>query len=459
MSFAVFAGPTGPRPSAGAVAPDSVPLAPSGLAQLRMAAEHLFWYTFALMSASVVTYALLFVSLFFEVFLLVAFLERRFTRAKNANPAGTLARIPNVCIIVPCFNEARTLTATMRSLLALEYPREKLEFIVVDDGSTDDTLAIARGFEKDARVKVFHKTNGGKHTAMNFALAYTKAELIGCLDADSVVEPGALLHIVPVFENAKVAAVTPGVHVREPKTMLQHMQYVEYRLSIFNRFMLAALGSVFITPGPFSFFRASVVRELGGWREGHSTEDMEMALRIQAAGHLIANQPQAVVHTSTPSTLKGLYRQRVRWTYGWLRNAVDYRHMLGNRRFGNLGMLVLPSALISIAAGIYFFTSILWDLLQMLSHAFVRAEVTGVTFPHAGGFDAFYLPTTMLSFLVWMSVAMILMLISVGSLIGTGSRRPPASTPLFLLFYSFLAPLWLLAAVVRATFKTGVRWR
>jgi cellulose synthase/poly-beta-1,6-N-acetylglucosamine synthase-like glycosyltransferase len=246
--------------------------------------------------------------------------------------------------------------------------------------------------------------------------------------------------------------------VREPKTMLQHMQYVEYRLSIFNRFMLAALGSVFITPGPFSFFRTSVVRELGEWREGHSTEDMEMALRIQAAGHLIANQPQAVVHTSAPSTLKGLFRQRVRWTYGWLRNAVDYRHMVGNKRFGNLGVIVLPSALLSVAAGIYFFIRILWGAVDSLFHELVRIEAIGWRFSF-GGFDAFYLPTSALLFLMWTSVALILVLICAGSLIGTGSRRPPASTPLFLLFYSFLAPVWLLTAVVRATFKTGVSWR
>lgn len=346
----------------------------------------------------------------------------------------------------------------MRSLLSLHYPKEKFEVVVIDDGSTDDTLAVACRFERIGKVKVLHKENGGKHTAMNLGLACTKAKLVGCLDADSVVEREALLRMVSLFAKKEIAAVTPGIHVREPKSFLQHIQHVEYRLSIFNRFMLAALGSVFITPGPFSIFRTSVVRELGGWREGHSTEDMEMALRIQAAGHLIANQPRAVVHTSTPATLKGLFRQRVRWTYGWLRNAVDYRYMLGNFRFGNLGLVVLPSALISIATGIYFFLRILWNVLNALSHELLRVETTGPRFPY-GGFDAFYFPTSALWFLVLTSVALILVLICAGSHIGTGSRRPPASTPLFLVFYSFLAPLWLVTAVVRATFKTGVRWR
>jgi len=409
------------------------------------------------MIGSAATYVFLFISLFFEVFLLVVFLERRITRVEAQSAPVRTSELPTVCIVVPCFNEARTLEATVHSLLALHYPGEKLEIAIIDDGSTDDTLKIARRFESDARVKVFSKENGGKHTAMNLALAHTQAELIGCLDADSVVAPDALMQVVPIFNNPKIAAVTPGIHVREQKNILQRMQHVEYRLSIFNRFMLAAIGSVFITPGPFSFFRASVVRELGAWRYAHSTEDMEMALRIQLAGHLIANQPQAVVHTNTPSTLRGLFRQRVRWTYGWLRNAVDYRFMLGNKRFGNLGLIVLPTAIISVGAGIFFFLRILWNLGDTISHAILRYE-SGAGFPHVS-FNAFYLPTSALWFLVWASIAMILALICAGSLIGTGKRLPPASTPLFLLFYSFLVPLWLIAAVFRATFKTGVRWR
>lgn len=406
-----------------------------------------------------VTYLFLFISLYFEIFLLVSFLQRRrgsFLPAGSSSPMPAI--FPHVAVVVPCFNEARTLETTLHSLMALDYPREKLEILVVDDGSTDGTLSIARSFEHDGRIRVFHKKNGGKHTAMNLALESTSAELIGCLDADSTVESGALLALLPVFNNPSTAAVTPGIHVRDPRTILQHMQKVEYRLSIFNRFIFAGLGSVFITPGPFSFFRASVVRELGGWRHGHSTEDMEMALRMQNAGHLIANAPNAIVHTATPSTLRGLFRQRVRWTYGWLRNAVDYRFMVGNKRFGNLGLIILPSALISIAAGIYFFVRIVWYSFQDLMHQIVRIEATGSLSSHTS-FDPFYINTSAFLFLVAASVAMIVILISTGSFIGTDSRRPPAATPLFLLFYSFLAPLWLCAAVVRAVFKTGVRWR
>ncbi len=403
-----------------------------------------------------IVYAFLFASLYFEVFLLTSFIERRFRAPRSDSNANTVLR--SVAIVVPCFNEEKTIAATLSSLLLLDYPHEKLEIVVVDDGSSDRTLEIAQTYTNDARVRVFHKENGGKFTAMNFALERTSAELIGCLDADSIVESAALRKIMPVFENPLVAAATPGIHVKEPATVLQHMQNVEYRLSVFNRFALASLGSAFITPGPFSLFRAAVIRDLGAWRHGHATEDMEMALRIQDAGFLIANVPEAIVHTGTPATFPALFRQRVRWTYGWLLNAIDYRYMFGNREYGNLGLIILPSAIISIFAGIYFFARIVFFTTWWIATSIERVHATGV-YPHAS-LDLFYVNTSALWFLIYMSVALIFTLLCAGTMIGTEGRRlPPKATPLFLLFYSFLVPLWLSAAVFRAAFRTGVRWR
>ncbi|RJQ35701.1 glycosyltransferase family 2 protein [Candidatus Parcubacteria bacterium] len=404
-----------------------------------------------------ITYILLFISLYFEVFLLVTFLQRRFqTRALPQQ----LTVFPKVAIVVPCYNEEKGIEATMRSLIALDYPREKLEIIVVDDGSKDATLAIAQQFAHEAHVRIFHKENGGKHTAMNYALARTDAELIGCLDADSEVDSQALRAIAPVFNDMRIAAITPGIHVRTPQNLLQHMQHVEYRLSIFNRFVHAALGSTYVTPGPFSIFRTRVVRELGGWRHGHSTEDMEMAMRVQVAGHLIANVPGAIVYTGTPRKLRSLFRQRVRWTYGHLRNAMDYRHMFGNRTYGNLSIIVLPLSLLSIGTGLFFFWRVLYYAATTGIDMVQRTEATGI-YPYVSlsSFQPFYIETSAMWMLIYMSIALIVALICAGTIIGTNQKLPPRATPLFLFFYSFLVPLWLGTAVVRAVFKTGVRWR
>lgn len=405
------------------------------------------------MADAIVMYIFLFISLYFEVFLLVSFIH---TRRMARNDSAALYE-PTVAIIVPCWNEEKTLGGTIQSLLALDYPKDKLEIIIVDDGSRDGTLAVARTFERFAQVRVFHKENGGKHSAMNLALAHTSAELIGCLDADSVVAPEALRAIVRAFQNEKVGAVTPAIHIKKPDNLLQHMQEAEYRLGLFVRFTLASMGSMYITPGPFSFFRTSVVRELGGWKHGYSTEDLEMAMRLQNHGYLIGNAPSAKVYTGTPRTIRALFRQRVRWSYGFLRNGVDYSHMFGNRKYGNLGILILPMALLSIGIAVYFYVHFLYAVAQSFWHEFLRVEIIGFGFHPS--FDAFYLDTSALWFIIAASVGIVIALVSVGTFIGTGRRRPPIGTTLFVLFYSMIAPLWLGTAFVRAVLRTGVRWR
>ncbi|HUO56145.1 MAG TPA: glycosyltransferase [Candidatus Paceibacterota bacterium] len=407
------------------------------------------------MTDATIMYVFLFVSLYFEVFMLVSFLERR--GQKTVESIMNLEKLPHFAVVVPAYNEENSIGATIESLLQLNYPKDKLDIIVVDDGSRDETYKVAMRYTDDPRVQVYKKENGGKYTAMNFALARTNAEFIGCLDADSTVAPDALRNMVPAFQDPKVAAVTPGVLIKKPETLLQYMQEAEYRLSVFNRFTQAALGAAFITPGAFSMFRVSFVRATGGWRHAHSTEDLEMALRIQDSDYIIGNAPGAVVYTGTPRTFAKLFHQRVRWTYGFLRNALDYKHMFGNPRYGNLGLVILPTAVVSIGIALYFFIRIVYYTLIDIGHIIMRYEIAGFFFHPA--FNPFYINTSAMWFLIYASVTIVIALVCTGSFIGTGRAMPPRGTPLFVIFYCFLVPTWLGTAVIRAVFKTGVRWR
>src|SRR3989344_7016109 len=159
-------------------------------------------------------YASLFLTLYFEVFLLISFFEER----PRARSKDLPARYPAVAVLVPCFNEERTIAGTLESLLALEYPAEKLEILVVDDGSRDNTGNIAQEFSaKHPKVKYFYKENGGKYTALNYGIERTDAELIGCLDADSFVEREALLEVVKRFnESPEIMAVDPATQGQPP---------------------------------------------------------------------------------------------------------------------------------------------------------------------------------------------------------------------------------------------------
>ncbi|HET8581107.1 MAG TPA: glycosyltransferase family 2 protein [Candidatus Paceibacterota bacterium] len=405
------------------------------------------------------TDGLFFVSLYFEVFMLIALLQKRSLRDRHEQEPILPAVLPSVAIVVPCFNEEHTVGPTIESLLALEYPADLLEVIVVDDGSTDATLAAAKRYEGE-RVRVLSKENGGKHSALNLALSQTDADLIGCLDADSVVAADALKRTVAAFTDENVAAVTPGIHIQKPQTLIQHLQEAEYRLAIFTRAAFADIGATYITPGPFSIFRTHIVREAGGWRHAHATEDLELGLRLQERGAIIRNEPYAAVYTKTPSTVRALVKQRVRWTYGFLRNAFDYRHMIGNWRYGNLGLLALPFGIISIGVVFYFVALITYDWAQSLANWMTYVSVTHTVFA-APSFDPFFIDTTVMSFIVYLSTALVLVLLFVGSRLSSRPERKfrALGTSLFLLFYGFLTPIWLGIAVARASFRTGVDWK
>ena len=252
-------------------------------------------------------------------------------------------------------------------------------------------------FAEHPQVRIIHKENGGKHTALNAGIASTDAELIGCLDADSFVEPDALREIVPCFAEAQVAAVTAAMSVHHPKNLLQHMQNAEYIFGITLRHAIASVNGLYVTPGPFSFYRHAVIKELGGFRYGHQTEDMEMALRIQQAGYGIENALHARVYTKTPNTLVELVKQRTRWTTGFLRNILgEYRGLIGNRRYGALGVLMLPTALLAIGSGILIFFLMLFEFTRHALTAFQIRDGIPLSYallPH-GSFDWFYFPAS-----------------------------------------------------------------
>src|SRR3989344_8404693 len=199
---------------------------------------------------TIILYCSLFISLFFEVFLLITYLEvRQDLKLEVKHLSEPLKQFPTVTIIVPSFNEELTVAATIESLLKLDYPKDKLSLILIDDGSGDGTLKILNKFKNNPQVQIFSKANeGSKYSAMNFGLKHVNSDLVGCLDADSFVNPDALKKIVPFFDDEKTMAVTPSIKVHEPGNMLQHIQKTEYSWSIFLRRMLSSMGALYVTP-------------------------------------------------------------------------------------------------------------------------------------------------------------------------------------------------------------------
>lgn len=291
-------------------------------------------------------YAIAFFSLFTVLFFVLLFLRYRKDLDSRPAPKGWT---PQVSIIIPAYNEEAHIAKTIESALGLDYPREKLEVIVVDDGSADGTLEAARRYEKDG-VMVLTQQNGGKGAALNNGLRHAKGELIATMDADSELMGGTLRELLPIFDDKEVMAVTPAIKVK-PGTgkLLVELQRIEYLMILFSRKLLSFIDSVPVTPGPFSMFRAEVFGKVGMFDEHNLVEDQEICLRIQAANYKVRSSMTAIVHTDVPDNMKDLLRQRVRWQRGGLRNYWKYKFLV-KPEYGDFGMFFVPLNYISIIA-------------------------------------------------------------------------------------------------------------
>jgi cellulose synthase/poly-beta-1,6-N-acetylglucosamine synthase-like glycosyltransferase len=412
------------------------------------------------MSATVYgVYFFLFLALYFEVFLLITFFEK-------APPKKTARRpkyFPSVAIIVPVWNEEKTLGGTIESLLNLDYPKDRFSILIVNDGSTDGTMSVAEQFAQYPQVKIISKENGGKYTALNLGIAHTDAELVGCLDADSFVVPDALIEAVKKFEDTPDAmAVVPAMKVWNPHRPLELMQAVEYTFGIFYKKMFDNLAAISVLPGPFSIYRRTVFGIAGPFRHAHQTEDMEMAFRMHHFGLPIVNAHTAVVYTKVPKTLRALLKQRTRWSRGFLENSKDYRYMYFNPRFGYFGVLVLPFSLTMFFGALYMVgylaSKMTVSALNRIETAWLSQVPPFYSWTWDWKIDWFFLNTSTLSFLIAITALMTLIAILIGRRIAGANFGLPSLIAYFTL-YGFVAPLWLARAAWGTVTAKKATWR
>ncbi len=301
--------------------------------------------------------------------------------------ASSLA--PPISILVPAHNEEKHIVESVRSLLLLDYP--ELEVVVVNDGSTDDTLGqLTRHFELtrtdmlhvseiatepvravymsnvDRRLLVLDKESSGrKADALNAALNAASSPFVCAIDADAVLERDALLRIMaPVLSDPNRVVATGGIvrvvngtkvaqgvvrKVRLPGGFLEVMQVVEYlRAFLVGRQGWAQFNMLLIISGAFGVFRRDLCRQIGGFRASTVGEDLDLIVRMHR--HLLEKNeeyrvgfvPDPVCWTEVPASLKSLAGQRARWQSGLTDVLWQNRDMLFNRRYGRIGLLALP---------------------------------------------------------------------------------------------------------------------
>lgn len=298
--------------------------------------------------------------------------------------------LQGVSIVVPSFNEEAMIVASVQAMLSMEYPRH--EVIVVDDGSTDamfenlrtafDLVPVEREISSDVPVRgkiidfhiprngrtrlvVVRKENTGKTDSVNFGINAAVEPLVVCVDADSILDPDALIVVTKPFADDPTRVVATGGVIRAAngckvvdgrivkfnlaKSWIVRIQVVEYlRAFLFGRAGWSEFGALILISGAFAVFRRDVLVEIGGLDPGSIGEDFEIVMRIHR--YMIDNHrdyrvkfvAEPVSWTEVPIAAKVLRRQRKRWHRGLWETLWKHRGMLLNPRYGKVGLVAIP---------------------------------------------------------------------------------------------------------------------
>lgn len=298
-----------------------------------------------LTTANIILFLVYILGVYFIIFWLLTLIDREKVLKKNI-----LKELPLVSVVIPAYNEEKTIAGTLNSIINLDYPRDKLEIFVVNDGSKDNTQKIVEGLikeNKNTNIILINKENGGKATALNIVLERAKGQYFVTMDADSFIKEDGLKKLLPYFADKEVGVVLPIMKIYSPKTILEKLQHYEYVIGFFYKKLMSKLNCIHVAPGPFSVYRKDIIKKLGGYKVGNLTEDQELTFNIQKHNYKIIQTSDTVVHTKAPMTLRTLYQQRNRWYKGAMYNLWDYKKLLFNKKYGDFGMIQLPSVLLS----------------------------------------------------------------------------------------------------------------
>lgn len=290
------------------------------------------------------------------------------------------AYVPPVSVIIPAYNEEKLIDRTIGSLLALDYP--VFEIVVVDDGSSDRTSAVAAAFVGThatrgggtAEVKLITKANGGKASALNAGISAASHDVLLCVDGDSEITPESLRRAVRHLRDPRIGAVAGDVKVRNRDglwTRLQALEYVEGLNMV--RSAQSAARLVNIIPGPLGVFRREALAEAGFYSSDTFAEDCDITLKILRAGWRVTYEPLAIAWTEAPATLLDLLKQRYRWTRGILQAVRKHKQLFYNPfaddrpNFGGSAVMWMMA-----------FESLIWPAMNIFAHVFfVTAALFG----------------------------------------------------------------------------------
>ncbi|MGW6061881.1 glycosyltransferase [Streptomyces sp. NPDC055189] len=244
-----------------------------------------------------------------------------------------------VSVLVPAYNEAKCIEATVRSLMTSDHP---IEIIVIDDGSSDGTALIVEGLRLP-NVRVVRQQNAGKPAALNRGIANARYDLIVMMDGDTVFEQSTVRELVQPFGDPRVGAVAGNAKVGNRDSLIGAWQHIEYVMGFnLDRRMYDMLGCMPTIPGAVGAFRRSALERVGGMSDDTLAEDTDITMAMHRDGWRVVYAEKARAWTEAPETVQQLWSQRYRWSYGTMQAIWKHRRSViesgPSGRFGRVGM-------------------------------------------------------------------------------------------------------------------------
>jgi cellulose synthase/poly-beta-1,6-N-acetylglucosamine synthase-like glycosyltransferase len=263
----------------------------------------------------------------------------------------------SVSIVMPCYNESSHIGKAIESLVRMDYPKNMLEIIIVDDKSTDNSVEIINKYArkyKNVKLIVMKNNFGRAAGPTNVGIRAAKGKYIAVADSDSVPDKDALIKMIGFLQEDKtVGAVTCSILAKNPKSFWQKMQDIEYAVIAFTRKLLDFVDSVYVTPGPFALYRKAELVKLGLFDENNMTQDIEIVWRYIFNGYKARMCLDASVYSETPSKIRPWWRQRIRWNIGGFQTLVKYKSYVLKK--GMLGVFIIPLFALSLFLGLFGF--------------------------------------------------------------------------------------------------------
>src|SRR3989344_3233553 len=269
----------------------------------------------------------------FLVFIFSIFIISRFFKRKYGNFE------PKVSIVVPAYNEERNIEKCIASIFDSSYPKNKLDIIVVDDGSTDNTLKIIKKYRN---VRVLKQNHLGKVEALNLGALNSSNEFLFTVDADTTLEKNCIKELLKPFSDKSIGATTGNNNVKNKRSVLSAFQNVEYHFStlIRNSFSIVFNNGIWFS-GSLACYRKSALKRIGYFKKDTLAEDQDIALEMKKAGFKTLNLSMAAGYTIVPVRIKELYRQRSRWWIGTLQSIVKNKELFSIRSSPSLLFLYI----------------------------------------------------------------------------------------------------------------------